>query len=86
MTDEGGSGFQVPAHVLDDLEANPGLVRKWLEDAGFRQTVLEAEDPGAVVSRSGFSISQDTADWIAGRVRAHGAALLQGAAGPIVAA
>jgi hypothetical protein len=80
-------GFQVPGFVLDDLDANPGLVRKWLEDAAFREQVLHAENPGLVAAEHGFSISADTGAWIGERVRAHGAGLLRGATrGPIVAA
>jgi hypothetical protein len=68
----------VPDFVLDDLDANPGLVRRWLTDSDFRASLLESDDPGAIAFQAGFSLSADTVAWIRQRVIAIGAAVLEG--------
>jgi hypothetical protein len=72
----------IPNYVIDDLDANPGLVRRWIEDAAFRRELLEAEDPATVASSHGFELQAQTSTWIRERVAARGLGLLLGAEYP----
>jgi hypothetical protein len=68
----------IPDYVLDDLEHNFGLVRRWAEDPGFRRQLLEADDTAAFAASQGYTLRAETAAWIRQRVEARGLAFLLG--------
>jgi hypothetical protein len=62
----------VPASVFADLKEHPDLVEKWVEDRGFREQVVRAEDPArAVEELMHISLHDDTKGWINERVEAR---------------
>jgi hypothetical protein len=71
----------IPESVFADVEANPGLIKKWVTDPEFREGLLRAPDPAAfALQEHNFTLSQDTSDWIKDRVQEHGVRKLSGAA------
>jgi len=68
----------IPDYVLDDLENNFGLVRRWAQDPAFRRQLLEAEDTVAYADSQGYQLQEETAAWIRERVQARGLAFLLG--------
>jgi hypothetical protein len=70
----------IPDSVFTDVEANPGLTKKWVTDPEFRQGLLEHPNPIDFAAEHGFTLQQETSDWIKERVHAHGVARISGAA------
>jgi hypothetical protein len=68
----------IPDYVLDDLENNFGLVRRWAEDPDFRRQLLEAADTVAFAALEGYTLQPETAAWIRQRVEVRGLAFLLG--------
>jgi hypothetical protein len=60
----------IPDFVLDDLDNNPGLVRRWIEDPEFRRGLLT--DSMRFASENGFQLQESTAEWIQQRGKARG--------------
>jgi hypothetical protein len=72
----------IPDSVFADVEAetNQGLTRRWVTDSDFRRGLLEHPNPMEFAAEHGFTLQQETSDWIKERVHAHGVARIAGAA------
>lgn len=68
----------IPGYVLDDLENNFRLVRRWAQDPDFRRQLLEAEDTVNYAATEGYQLQEETAAWIRERVQARGLGFLLG--------
>jgi len=75
VTDGNGEG-EIPESVFDDMANNPLLVRRWVQDPSFRQSLLNAEDVGGFLTGQNFRLQQATLDWIEERIQFRGAELL----------
>ena len=81
MNGDAGDGGAVPDFVIEWLEANPQIVRSWMTDPGFRESLVA--DPGQHIQ--GANADQVLA-WVEGRIRARGTErILGGHPGAIVA-
>ena len=66
-------GAAVPGFVMDWLEANPQVVRNWMTDPDFRESVLA--DPSQHIQGPN---SSQVLEWVEERIRAHGTDKLLG--------
>ena len=70
----------IPDSVFTDVESNPGLMKRWVNDPEFREGLLNHPDPAGFAAEHGFTLQADTSEWIKQRVHAHGVARISGAA------
>jgi hypothetical protein len=79
--DNGGEQGAIPEAVFADLERNPALARKWVQEPAFRQGMLHSQDVAGFLGGEGFALEQDTLDWIEERIRFRGTERLAGPTG-----
>ncbi len=77
----GGEQGEIPEAVFQDLESNPALARRWVQEPAFRQGMLDAQNVAGFLDGEGFALQQDTLDWIEERIRFRGTERLAGPTG-----
>jgi hypothetical protein len=78
--DNGGGGGEIPEAVFQDLESQPALARRWVQEPAFRQGLLNAADVAGFLGDD-FVLQPATLEWIAERIRFRGTERLAGPTG-----